>query len=146
MQAEIRERRRKMFFMVTQGIERSKVISKLSREYGVAERTLKDDWYSRNDWLSEVFDVEDSDSVIADILAEQKLVKREKWKLYRQSELENIQLGALKGIEATNENLLDMMQSIGRVDEEPQKIDMDVEADTEMVEKYAELFSEDEEE
>jgi hypothetical protein len=139
MRDEIRERRRKLFFMVTQGVERSKVISRLSTEYGVAESTVKKDWYNRKKWLSEVFDVEDSEHVIADILSEQKLVKREKWKLYRQSDKDSIKLGALKGIESTNENLLDMLQSIGRVDEEPQKMEMDISAD-DTVEKYAELF------
>lgn len=110
--------------MVSQGVDIKTAAEKLSTKYDVAESTIKKDYYNRKKWLKDVFEVDDPEKIVNDIMAEQKLVKQEQWKLYRETQKENIKLGVLKEIQNSNESLLEIAQEVGQVDKPADEIEM----------------------
>lgn len=119
---EINKRKKDLCSYKFRGLSLDKISKILSGKYGVAATTVKQDWYNREDWLEEVFDInlKESELILMDILAEQKEIKKECWKLNHGTKNESVQLGALKQLRIINKDLVDILQSIGILNEEPE--------------------------
>jgi len=119
--SEIDKRKKELCSYKFRGFSLERIAKILAGKYSVAETTVKQDWYNRGDWLEDVFDIdlEDKDLILLDILAEQKEIKRECWKLNHNTKNESVQLGALKQLREINKDLINILQSVGVLNEEP---------------------------
>jgi len=125
---ELKERRAELFRCVKKnGSGNLKEIAKeLSDEYNVSMETVRNDWYNRDDWLSDVFDFGETAYIFNDIIAEQKEAKKELWDVVDrvssgESDNLNAKIGALKQINKMSGDMLESFQSHGDVEKEPER-------------------------
>lgn len=122
--AEIKQRRKDMSKLIFKGFDKHKVFEKIADKYGVSEKTLENDWALRNKWMMEVWDLSDDEDIINDIIAEHKLVKEMYYDTYREAVQESTKIGALKGVRKCNKEILEMLQSMGVISKEPNKLEL----------------------
>lgn len=104
------------------GTNLKKVSKILSKEYDVKEDTIKRDWRRRETWLPKIYQLEDAELILSEILAEHREIHKELWELKEQTDHEPTKLGVLKTLQESNKILIEILQSIGRIREEPKKI------------------------
>jgi hypothetical protein len=123
MREDTRRRRRELCALKFRGVPLDSIAKRLGEKYNIKSKYINRDWYNRKEWIGEVFDVDLSDPefLILDILSEQKEIKDELWKMERDTNNENIALGALKQIKDVGSELLNMLQSIGVIEKVAQK-------------------------
>lgn len=126
MRAKTRKRRRELAMLKFRGASLENVVQKLASKYDNEPSTIKHDWYNRKEWIGEVFDLDldDADLLVLDLISEQKEVKRELWRMSRDTPNENIKLGALKHVKDINKELLDMLQSIGVIEKQAHQFEL----------------------
>ena len=116
----VKERRRKLAKLMFQGFSLNKACEQLTEkeDFSVAHDTIKQDWYRRDNWLEEAFDIEteNSRSVIMEIIAEEKTIKGAGWSLFHETKNPNTRLGALKMISSINKDILDLLTSAGIIE------------------------------
>ena len=122
--AEVQKRRKQMCGLIYRGVTPSEASKKLAEKYDVTNRTILNDWYKRDEWLPSLFEIEDPQKILMDLLSEQKEFKRELWKLQNNTGNDNVKLGALKQLQATNKNLLEMLQDTGVLDKEAMQLEI----------------------
>ncbi len=117
----VKKRRRELCTFMFRGIAMYRVKKLIAEKYDCTEETVMLDWKKRAQWLDTVFDVpiENPELLLMDILAEHQEIKRECWKLYHECPNENIKLGAMKQVMNVNHELLEMLQSVGAINKEP---------------------------
>ena len=122
----IKKRRRQLCSLRYRGVPLSKIAEKLSDKFGVSESTIEHDWYTRKEWLEEVFDIslDDGELLMMDIISEEKEIKRECWKMFRDTSNENVKLGSIKQLRGVNSDMLEMLQSLGIVDRVAEKYEL----------------------
>ncbi len=125
---EVAKRRREMCSFVFRGMPIVKAAEILAQKYDVKKDTLKVDWSNREEWIPELFDLQDEKQIILDIIAEQKEIKKHYWRLFQEAQNNyTVQMGLLKGVQETNDKLLTMLQSLGKVHKEPDKLELEKE-------------------
>jgi hypothetical protein len=131
--AEINSRRKELCSYKFRGFPLDKIAETLSGKYGVTKSTIEQDWYNRESWLGEVFDInlDEEDLLILDIISEEKEIKRECWKTYHDTENDSVKLGSIKQLREINNDLIKMLQSIGAIKEEPRIVGVKIIDDVE---------------
>lgn len=94
-------------------------------------KTLKNDWADKDEWLREVWDFDDPESVAETVIAEKQRLKHKTWRLIR--DLENSDdpnystiLGMLRFVNDLGTDEVEMLQSLGEVEKEPDKVEHEV--------------------
>ena len=117
--------RRQLVAMRNRGISLEKCMDIINKNHGIAKATVKQQWYDRKSWLLEVFDLdyEDTNQLINDLIAERKAIKEALWEVIETSG-GNARIGAVREINKIDDSLLELLQSLGLIHKEPQKIDL----------------------
>lgn len=108
------------------GMSATKVYDQLQEEYGVQRETLKNDWVKRDEWMPELFEFEDMDAFVSQLIAEQQFVKQRLWAHYDDADNAEVKRRILSDIRDMGEDLLGMMQDLGQVYKEPDKVQHDL--------------------
>ena len=125
----VTKRRKELATRVIKGEIAAEVAEDIADKYGVTAQRIKNDWSHRDEWLDEVFDMEDPEQMVEDILAEEILIREHLWDLVENSENDNARKGALKELKNLNSEIVELMQSLGRVEKEPDKQEVEVSGD-----------------
>jgi len=139
---EINKRRRELCSYKYRGFSLDNIAEILSKKYGVKDSTIKKDWYTRVDWIKYVFDfeLENPELLFLDIVAEQKEVRRELYRVFKDSENESIKLGALKQIDANIGNIYNMLSQSGVIEKAVQKVELSADVEVKDVKAIRENF------
>lgn len=140
--------RRKLVAMRNRGIPLEVCAEKINEEFGIKEKTIKQQWYDRKSWLTEVFDLdyEDTEQLINDLVAEKKTIKEVLWGVI-QNGGSNAKIGAVRELNKIDESLVEMLQGLGLIYKEPEKlqikekIEEELENNPEKREKIKELHN-----
>lgn len=121
---EIKDRRKKLSGLIFKGIEKQKAFKIIAKDFDCSPRTVKNDWASRDEWMLGVWDLDDENKIINDTVSEHRYIKEKFYELYDEAQYGNNKLGALKGAKECNKELIDILQSLGIVSEEPNKLEL----------------------
>ena len=117
---ELEERRRKLCGLIYRGIPLNTASKNLAQTYDVKSETVKEDWYRRKEWLPELFDLEfeEAETALMDILAEEKEIKKELWKMFRRNSNPNVKMGVLKQVRSSNHSIIDVLKDLGIIEKD----------------------------
>jgi len=110
------------------GLLNQKSITKLADNEGVKPHTLWQDWSRRDLWLKEMAQIEQTRSMVLEILHEFKSVREEAWKTYTAARTVNNYNAAVSALSMITKNLIEEMkfrQSLGVMEKAP--IEMKIE-------------------
>lgn len=115
-----RERKRRLAGLMYRGVSLDQVADKLAEQYNVMVDTVKQDWYRREDWMDEIFEIDPNNAhvIIKDIMAEEKIIKQEFWKQYQDSNNPSVGMNCLREVRNSNTNLVDLLKDIGAIDKD----------------------------
>ncbi len=118
------------------------LVSELSEKYDVKENTIYKDWNTRHDWLDKVFSTppEKEKDAISEIMTKRKIIEFELWKLYKNTDSENVKLGALKRLDKRTSTLFDDLCESGIIERASDKYEIKHEEGDELSEKTDELI------
>ena len=125
MAAEMRERRKKMLKFHFRGISAMKWVAELAQSYKVSEIAIWQDWRRRKTWISDVFELNDIADDLNMNMAELANVKEEAWRTYQEATTAQAKALALKIILGAIRDKIEILQSLGEVHKEPQKIEIE---------------------
>jgi|SRR6056297_70538 len=113
-----------------------------AHEGTVSLKTVRKDWYNRDEWLDKVWDFDDTDTLAKSVVAEKQRLKHKAWEMLRQLQNEaeearkpfndsNPQYGAMLGVLRFINNLgsdeVELLQSLGEVEKEPDRHEVTLE-------------------
>lgn len=148
MQKELLNRRKECLKYALRGINTSEWVRKLADKYDVAKDTIYTDWRKRKEWIPEVYECADVIDPAKDMLVEKKQAREEAWKIYHNATTDQLssKIGALKIIDRSVNDHIEMLQSLGKIHKEAEKLevksDMDVSVD-ELRDIYKDYIEED---
>jgi len=108
----------------------------------VSIKTVRNDWSKRDEWLDEIWEFEDTDTLAKSVIAEKQRLKHKAWDMLRQLQQEaedarkpmhdeNPQYGSMLGVLRFINNLgsdeVELLQSLGEVDKEPDRHEVTLE-------------------
>jgi hypothetical protein len=117
MEPEIIERRKAMLKLAFRGVGTSEWVRKIAAKYGVAEKTIWNEWNRRREWMGKVFDLDDPTAAAAELLVEKRLLKEEAWQLYLDARERDINgmVGALNLANRIAKEEFEIRQSLGEL-------------------------------
>jgi len=121
---EMHRRRKQLCSLMYRGVGIVEAGQKLAENYNVTAKTIQNDWYNREDWLPALFDLDDPDKMLLDLLSEQKEFKNDLWRLKNKTNNDNVKLGALKQLQTANKNFLEMLQETGLLDRKAMQLEI----------------------
>jgi len=133
---QMKERRRKTAAMIYRGMKKKTVWETIADEYDVDPDTVRIDWYKRDEWMPELFNLDSPGKMVLDIVNNHKEIMDRLWEITRGTENENVELGALKEIRKVNQDVLDMLQSVGAVHQVAEELHI-VTEDTEDIDEIS---------
>ena len=128
---EVSERRRELFRRVKLNGENLKSVAKdLAERHNVSLETIRNEWYNRDEWVGEEFEADDPEKNFNELVAEKNEARKEMWsiinELKKQDNPEFRQLiSATKEVDKSADRMVNALQSVGRVREEPEKHEVD---------------------
>lgn len=147
--SKVNERRRKLYKRITKGEDLKEVAKQLADQYSVSLETVRNEWYEREKWISEVFHFDKPEAIFDDLVAEKKEAKKKLWNV-----IESIKTGekdnynnlirAIDSLNKTNDELLKAFQSHGDIPKEPDRKEISVEGS--LLDRARDLIEEEEEE
>lgn len=111
----MKQRRRETATMIYRGLPKQTVWKEIADRYDVSPETVRVDWSKRDEWMPHLFNMDSPGKMVLDIVNNHKEVMDRLWEMSRDTENENIELGTLKEIRKVNQDVLDMLQSVGAV-------------------------------
>lgn len=118
------ERRRNLAQMIFMGRDKKKAFEEMAELYDVKVETIERDWCQRKGWLRNVFDIDCDDEVIEMILAEQRWIRDKYMSIYQDAKSESTKLGCLNSIRECNAQMVKMMQDLGVLDKQADKLEL----------------------
>ena len=119
---EINQRRRLMFSLVSRGMSPTQAARKLAEKYDVAFCTIKSDWSKRDEWMPKIFDLDNPQKIVLDLVVELKDIKSEMWSNYSEIDNPKVKVDVLKEIKEMDKDILSTLQSIGAVPKAAEKL------------------------
>lgn len=123
-------RRRDMIELVhKQGKTPTEASRELAEKYEAEAVTIQSDWSRRQDWNLDLvgIDLEKADQLLSDSLVTYRLAQSELWEIYRSAESKSVQLGAIKELMKSGPEMVDLLQSLGIIEKEPEKFEGKIE-------------------
>jgi len=150
MYSEAKEKRlRQLSILKFMGASWSNVEEKIcndpslsAHEGTVSLKTVRKDWYNRDEWLDKVWDFEDTDTLAKSVIAEKQRLKHKAWEMLRQVQDEaedarksvtdkqpsySSMLGILRFINNLGSDEVELLQSLGEVEKEPDRHEVTLE-------------------
>lgn len=112
-----------IFVYRMKGFRPYEICDTLSEKYRVSPKTISNEWSRRNEWLSELYTIEEHDNAVEILLAQRDEINKALWDLHENSPNDNVRLGAMNAASKLNKESLEMLQSVGKVSREPDKIE-----------------------
>lgn len=115
---DIQKRRKALLRLRWRGLSLKEIHNLIGEQYDMKFSSLRHDWYTRNEWLSELFDIElhDKEKIVIDILSEEKEIKANLWNLLDEDIQDSVRLGTLKILREMNKEVIELLKSIGFID------------------------------
>lgn len=115
---DIQKRRKTLLRLRWRGLSLKEIYDLIGEKYNMKFSSLRHDWYTRNEWLSELFDIElhDKEKIVIDILSEEKEIKANLWNLLDEDIQDSVRLGTLKILREMNKEVIELLKSIGFID------------------------------
>lgn len=120
------ERRKEMYFLFEQGYAFSDFADELSKKYGMSTSTLRRDWSRRRKWLLILGKIDDKKFQASKINLRIQAIMSVAWETYRlarKAKNSNAMVGAVEKLIRVSQHQVEIMQSIGVLAKEPDKID-----------------------
>ena len=121
-QATIRERRKQMLRSHFRGIPTTEWVATLATEYGVEPIAIWQDWRRRKSWIADVFELADVADEINMSMAKLKDVEEEAWRACEKATNSQSKAAALNIISRVVKDRIEILQSLGMIYKEPEKI------------------------
>ncbi len=104
-----------MLRLFLQGIRPSIMVEEIAREFEVSERAIWKDWSKRVNWLPVmlVLDPGNSGEKAAELIAMLDEVRKQLWRVYRNADNSNAEVGALKQITESIEKEFKIRHGLG---------------------------------
>ena len=118
MDREILERRKETLRNALMGEKTTAWVRKLADKYNVTERAIWEDWRKREEWIDKVYSSQDAVLAAKDLLAEKRTAREEAWKLYKNAENTTQKAQALKIIDRSTKEHINLLQSLGELERE----------------------------
>lgn len=122
-QLEMLERRKLMLESNQRGVPYTKWVKEIAEKYNVSERTIRGDWTNRDTWLPQIVSTDSIQKLFLELLAELKSVREEYWTIAKTAANENARVGALNSLKEIIFRQVGLLQSIGLVHKEPDRIE-----------------------
>lgn len=144
MASNVDQRRKELTNYMYQGFPLDRVVEILSEKYNVKDKTIKRDWWNRKDWLADVFsiDIENSEMIVLDIIAQKKMLQRELFRLRRNTTQESVELGVLKELNKNVDDVFEICKDVGIVDKAKEEIELSGKIEVEKEEDLRDKFME----
>lgn len=125
MDPELEERRRKALKMHFDGTEGW--AKKLASEFDTTVEAVRKDWTRRDEWLEDLDMpvLSEAVDVCRENLMEAKLARQKMWEFYQTTDNSNCKLGALKAIERSARDHISILQSLGELEKELGRAEID---------------------
>lgn len=113
-----------------------------AQEGTVTIKTVRNDWSNRDEWLDEIWEFEDTSLLAKSVIAEKQRLKHKAWEMLRQLQNEaedarkpfndgnpqyNSMLGVLRFINNLGSDEVELLQSLGEVEKEPDRHEVTLE-------------------
>ncbi len=120
------KRRKELAERIIKGETLEEVAMDLADKYDKNINTIKHDWYDRDEWLDELLGIDNPKVVVQDIFREQEMIRDELWELVAHGDNDSVRKGALKELMNLNDNIIETYQSLGEIDKEPDKQEIEM--------------------
>lgn len=111
---ELKTRMLREFFALNRaGIPVPIAIEELVSRYPYTKATLRNYWTKRKEWLSEVFNLQNEEIIMGDLIAEQDMIQAALWNLYERTANDCLKAGILRKLSRINMKNLEIMKSMG---------------------------------
>lgn len=139
---QVNRRRQELVSYKYRGIPLDRIAERLSDKYNVKERTIKRDWYNREEWIKDIFDIniDNPELLIVEIIAENREIQKELYKLQRDTTQDSVKLGVLKQLSSNLDRLFNVYQSVGLINKATEKIELSGKVEMESDEQIRQKF------
>ncbi len=135
--AQLKKRRSQVKKMLVRGVTQEKMAEQLD----VTRRTVARDVKHIKEEIKDKIKEEPIEEVLTDLEATLDILKQEYWKIYHDKEATNsVKLRALKSINESVENRIKLLQKLGVVREEPDKLEIKEGYEEKLRETYNDLL------
>lgn len=120
------ERRKEMYFLFEQGYGFSDFADEIAKKYNMTTSALRRDWSRRKKWLIVLGQIDDKKFQTSKINLRIRAIMNVAWETYRtarKNKNANAMVGAVEKLIRVSQHHVDIMQSIGVLAKEPDKID-----------------------
>lgn len=120
------ERRREMIGLYSEGYRFSDFADQVAEKYNLNVKALGRDWDRRKHWLPILAKVDDPKLQVSKIVMRMRRIAEAAWQTYRSARKANNQnamVGAVEKLIRVSQHEVDIMQSLGILSKEPEKID-----------------------
>lgn len=115
---ELLERRTKMLRDKGRGVSLKVLVESLSKKYGIAEKTIYNDWAKRSEWAPQISQRSDP-NMLDEQFAGLKQILAAAWALSISADNDSAKVGALRLAQDTHLKIIDLQQSLGIVEKKP---------------------------
>jgi len=112
-----------MITLKAQGTKLSNIINDFNQEYKISKQGLYKDWNNREKWAAEVVQIDDP-VLISELVQGLKQIIPNAWYEYTQGDNTSAKIGALKLVKDTYLNIIEILQSLGKVRRMPMEIEV----------------------
>lgn len=131
---DIMARRSRVFELWAQGLKPSDIQRIVSEEHDISERTVREDLRTMKAWLPEIVNMQaTSDEHAAKILATARLIRQRLMNIGETSTNAPMKVGAYSRSLAALKFEVEFLQSTGKVDKIPDKLEADVKGDLKFI-------------
>ncbi len=109
MNSQLIKRRRELLKQRSLGLSLSDVVKDLATKYGVSLRTVYYDWQHRKQWMEDLLDIEDPETLFLELIATHQEIKRYTVKEYLIGDNSNARIGALRLLRELNKDFEEMI-------------------------------------
>lgn len=121
------ERRTKTLNYLSKGIEPITIIRDFSKEYRVSEYAIRKDIERLPQWAPQVLQLKD-DSLAFELANNIKQVIPNAWAEYLKGDNSSARIGALRVVIDATMKLIDVLQSLGKLEKTPERIQTELKA------------------
>jgi len=112
-----------MLTLKSQGAKLGTIVNDFTEEYKVSKQALYKDWNKREQWASDVCEL-DEPALLTELVHGLKQVIPNAWYEYKTNPNPSVKLGALKLAKETYLDILEVLQSIGKIEKVPEKAEI----------------------
>ena len=124
---ELSRRRLRMLTLKSQGAKLGTIINDFTEEYEVSKQALYKDWNKREQWASDVCEL-DEPALLTELVHGLRQVIPNAWYEYKTNPNPSVKLGALKLAKETYLDILEVLQSVGRIEKVADKVQAEIKA------------------